>query len=144
MDDGIWPAMTLLGGTKRPYLWRLCGARPWRLLKCYGDNGGGLAGFGPCCFAVSIAGQGDGHATLAADAWLAKKSQGCVGLGKGLVELGKADFVGLAFYEESAGGRGAVEVDVGHGEAEDGASVQGKLAEVLGDKRDETGIVRTG
>ena len=65
-----------------------------------------------------------------------------VGLGKCFAEVGEIDFVGGALDEDDAAGARTVLLDVGDRQAEDGAGVQGELAEILADHRHHAGVVR--
>ena len=61
-----------------------------------------------------------------------------------MVERAELDVGGFAFDEDGAASAGAVLVDVGDGEAEDGADVEGELAQVLGNESDQAGVMGAG
>ncbi len=58
-----------------------------------------------------------------------------------MIERAELYLGGLAFDEDGAAGAGAVLMDVGDGQAEDGTDVEGELAQILRDEGDEAGVV---
>lgn len=103
-----------------------------------------LAGFFAGLVDVGAAGEADGEAAFAGYGGFAEEAELSVGFGEGLVEVTEVDLFGVSGNDVGAGGASSVLLDVGDGEAENGAGVEGELAEVLGNHGDHSSVVGAG
>ena len=96
-------------------------------LKLHFYRDGGAFGFFTGSLKGFVTGDGNAHAAFAFYLRFTEEAQLGVGLGKGFIQVTKANLFAVALNKNDGTGTGAVLNDVGDGQAEDSAGVQSEL-----------------